>query len=257
MFKALFGGPKSTPTPSSAPTSAVPRIPSNGPSAEERAAIDTAEKKIADSKKKVKMLDLQIVELTKEAITKRDSGDKEGALKVMHELKLKKEEKNREFASQTREETLISQLKQQRNAIDQASVQSQLINVMKGLNQELEELDIAGMNDEYMDITSNLANVNDLLLQPLGGALEAERNEEIEAELAALGGPRTSQQPSVIELEGLGRAGILPTATSEAIGGGSGATSVPLQFPLPPTSKPERSAEEVERDRALAELADL
>ena len=248
MFKALFGAPKSsTPAPSPAPV--APRT--SGPSVDERAAIDAAEKKIADSKKKVKMLDVQIIELTKEAITKRDAGDKEGALKVMHELKMKKEDKNRELASQTREEELISRLKQQRNALEQAAVQSQLINVMKGLNQELEELDIAGMNDDYMDISSNLANVNDLLLQPLGGALEAERNEEIEAELAALGGPRPSQQAALAELEGLGRAGALPVASTTA--GGSGAIS----FPLPPTSKPERSAEEVERDRALAELADL
>jgi len=248
MFKALFGAPKSsTPAPSPAPV--APRT--SGPSVDERAAIDAAEKKIADSKKKVKMFDVQIIELTREAITKRDNGDKEGALKVMHELKMKKEDKNRELASQMREEELISRLKQQRNALEQAAVQSQLITVMKGLNQELEELDIAGMNDDYMEISSNLANVNDLLLQPLGGALEAERNEEIEAELAALGGPRPSQQAALDELEGLGRAGALPIASTTT--GGSGAIS----FPLPPTSKPEQSAEEVERDRALAELADL
>ena len=261
MFKVLFGGPKSTsaPSPAPAPTTKAPsRSTQNGPVVGERAAIDVAEKKIEDSKKKVKMIDQQIYALTKDAIIKRDSGDKDGAVKVMQELKMKKEEKNRELSAQLREETLISQLKQQRNAIDQAAVQNQLIAVMKDLDKELEELDIAGMNDDYMEIASNLSNVNNLLLQPLGGALDAERNEDIEAELAALGGP--SQQSLLSELDALGGPSIttstVPIVPIVATSSG-GATSIPLQFPLPPTSKPQQSADEIERDRALAELADL
>jgi len=253
MFKALFGGPKSTSAPSPAPSATTSRS-KNGPVVGERAAIDIAEKKIEDSKKKVKMLDQQIYALTKDAISKRDSGDKDGAVKVMQELKMKKEEKSRELSAQLREETLISQLKQQRNAIDQAAVQSQLITVMKDLDKELEELDIAGMNDDYLEIASNLSNVNSLLLQPLGG-IDYERNEDIEKELAALGGP--TQQSLLLELDNLTGPSITASTVPIAAASGGGATSIPLQFPLPPTSKPQQSADEIERDRALAELADL